>query len=235
MSVRRVELAKEMALRVQSRSGKVHVIAEARDDVEVETDSVESHMADGGRVRVVRSSRGGSSPITVRCPEGTDVSVGSQAGPVRMEGTFGAVTVTTMSGKIEIDAAKEADLRSMAGSITAGVVQGKARLSSMSGKLSLKEAAEVMAGTVSGSITIGRVAGDAKARTVSGSIELCGCGEGEIAVKTISGRVHIELPEGTEPETVFKTRGRVRCDFAPGRDCRVLAASLSGSIEVVPS
>jgi hypothetical protein len=59
-------------------------------------------------------------------------------------------------------------------------------------------------------------------------------GDSAIAVKTVSGRVRISLPAGTEPQTFFKTRGSVRCDFPRGSDCRIECASLSGSIEVVP-
>ena len=72
-----------------------------------------------------------------------------------------------------------------------------------------------------------------RARSVSGSVEFSATGDGPIAVKTVSGKVRIELPPGTEPQTIFKTHGSVRCDFPAGRDCRVEATSLSGSIEVL--
>lgn len=235
MDVRRIDLPVAVTLRLQSRSGKVHVLAEPRDDVQAETDNVESFVADSGATLVVRSSRGGSRQLIVRCPVDTDVVVGTQSGNVRMEGKLGSVHVTSMSGTIEIDEADDADLRSMSGSIDVQRCHGRCRLNAVSGKISVGSVDTAQANSVSGSIRLGPVLGDVKARTVSGTVELASRGAGHIAVQTVSGGVRIALPKGTEPETRFKTRGNVRCDFASGYDCRIECASLSGSIEVVPA
>jgi DUF4097 and DUF4098 domain-containing protein YvlB len=223
-----------MGLRLQSRSGAVHVTAEAREDVQAETDSVEYMLDDRDGLLVVRSSRGGSKPLTVRCPLDTDVMVGTQSGAVKMHGQFGNVSVTTMSGDIEVEAAEDADLRSMSGRLTIGSCHGRCRMNAISGTVSGGEMDSAYATTVSGSIKFGRVMGDVRAKTVSGSIDMLSIGDGNIAVKTVSGRVRIALPLGTAPHTRFKTRGRVICDFPQGSDCTIEAASLSGAIEVVP-
>jgi DUF4097 and DUF4098 domain-containing protein YvlB len=212
----------------------VHVIAEGRDDVEAETDELEAFAEDGGRTLLVRSARNGSKPLTVRCPIETDVTIGTQSGDAKLEGLLGLISVTTMSGSIELESAEEADLRTMSGSIAVGTCRGKCRLSAISGKVTVGQSDKTAVGTVSGSIKIERVSGDIKARSVSGSIDMRASGDSAIFVKTVSGRVRIELPQGTEPATVFKTRGRVLCDFPPGHDCRIEAASLSGAIEIVP-
>jgi DUF4097 and DUF4098 domain-containing protein YvlB len=235
VDIRRIELPLGAGLRLQSRSGRVHVIAEERDDIEAETDSLEWRADAKEGTLSVRSSRGGSKTLTVRCPRDTDVSVGTQSGSVRLEGKFGGVSVTTASGDIEIDAAEEADMRSMSGRLTIGTCLGRCRLNAVSGTISGHDLDTVYAGTISGSIKLNRVMGDVRAKSVSGNIEMASLGDGNVTVKTVSGRVHIGLPAGTEPQTVFKTRGRVTCEFAPGRDCRIEAASLSGSIEVVPA
>jgi DUF4097 and DUF4098 domain-containing protein YvlB len=89
---------------------------------------------------------------------------------------------------------------------------------------------------MSGAIRIDRVVGPFKARTVSGSIEANCDGEGPIAVKTVSGKVRIGLPDGTTVARRFKTiSGRVRCPFPDGDDCRIEAMTVSGAIELVPS
>lgn len=235
MESRTYDLPVAVTLRLQSRSGKVHVIAEPRDDVAAETDALESFLDDRGRTLVVRSSRGGSKPLTIRCPVETDVHIGTQSGPVTLEGRFGSVHVTTMSGSIVLGDAEEADVRTMSGAIDVGTVRGRVRLNAISGKVTAVSVEDASASTVSGSIRLDRVLGDVRARTVSGSIDMNASGDSVITVKTVSGRVRIVLPEGTEPATVFKTRGHVRCDFARGSDCRIEAASLSGSIEVVPA
>lgn len=233
MELRQIDLPVGVTLRVQSRSGRVLVIAEAREDVSAETDSVDVRIEDGGTALLVRSGRGGSKTLTVRCPIDTDLSVGTQSGSVRLEGKFGAVSVTTMSGDIEVDDAEELDARSMSGKLTVARCRGRCRLNAVSGAIHGGDIDSAFAASVSGSVKFDRIVGDVRAKTVSGSIDLSALGDGAIAVKTISGKVRIALPEGTEPHTVFKTRGRVRCDFAEGRDCRVEAVSLSGSIEVV--
>jgi DUF4097 and DUF4098 domain-containing protein YvlB len=230
-----LDLPVAVTLRLQSRSAKVHVIAEARDDVEAETDEVRSFIEDDGRSLVVRSARGGSKPLTVRCPIETDVVIGTQSGPVKMDGRFGIVRVTTMAGSVEVQDAEELDVRTMSGSIDVGTSRGRCRLSAISGKVSVGDADIAHASTVSGPIKLDHVAGDVRARSVSGTIEMGASGDSTIAVKTVSGRVRISLPAGTEPATFFKTRGSVRCDFPRGGDCRIECASLSGSIEVVPA
>lgn len=233
MDVRNMELPLGTALRLQSRSGKVQVIAEARDDVQAETDDVEAFFDRRDKLLVVRSSRGGSKTLSVRCPLDTDVVAGTQSGAVSMQGKFGNVSVTTMSGDIEIDTADDADMRSMSGKLHIGRCLGRCRMNAVSGTISGQSFDTAYASTISGSIKLGQIMGDVRAKSVSGNIELRALGDGTIAVKTVSGRVHIELPPGTEPQTIFKTRGHVTCDFAPGHDCRIEAASLSGSIEVV--
>jgi DUF4097 and DUF4098 domain-containing protein YvlB len=230
-----LDLPVAFTLRLQSRSGRVHVIAEPRDDVEAETDAVDSFFDDDGRALVLRSARGGSKPLTVRCPVETDVVIGTQSAAVRLDGRFGSVRVTTMSGTIELQDAEEADLRTMSGTIDVGTCRGRCRLNAISGGVNIGEADIASASTVSGSIRIERVLGDVRARTVSGSIDMNASGDSPIAVKTVSGKVRIALPQGTEPQTSFRTRGHVRCDFPSGGDCRIDAASLSGSIEVVPA
>jgi DUF4097 and DUF4098 domain-containing protein YvlB len=235
MDTRRIDLPVAVTLRLQSRSGRVHVIAEPRDDVEAETDDVNSFMEDDGKTLVIRSGRGGSKPLTVRCPVDTDVVIGTHSGPVRLEGRLGIVRVTTMSGTVELQDAEEADVRTMSGNIDVGVCRGRCRLNAISGKVSVVQADVATASTVSGSIKLDRVLGDARARSVSGSIDMGASGDSAIAVKTVSGKVRIALPPGTEPQTFFRTRGHVTCDFPRGGDCRIDCASLSGSIEVVPA
>src|SRR4029077_12560568 len=127
--------------------------------------------------------------LSVRCPIGTDVGVGTHSGNVRMQGRFGDVSVTTMSGKIELDEADDADLRAMSADIIVGVCSGRVRVSTVSGSISGRSAASAMASTMSGSIKFDNVDGEFKARSVSGSVSAhCG-GDGAVLVKTVSGRV----------------------------------------------
>ena len=236
MDVEHFDLPVAVTLRIQSRSGKVDVIAEPREDVLVEGDGFDAREADGGATLELRSGRGGSKQITVRCPIGTDVAIGTHSGGIRTSGELGALSATTMSAHIEVERADEADLRAGSGNISVGDVRGRIRMNTMSGKIDAGTLGACACGTMSGSIRIERVIGPFKARTVSGSIEAKCDGEGPIAVKTVSGKVQIGLPDGTTVARRFKTiSGRVRCPFPEGDDCRIEAMTVSGAIELVPS
>jgi DUF4097 and DUF4098 domain-containing protein YvlB len=235
LGVRRFELPVAVTLRLQSRSGRVEVTAEPRDDVVAEGDDIQSQVDDAGLTLRIRNGHGKKS-FAVRCPVGTDVAVGTQSGAVRMIGDFGTVSVTTASGHIELESADEADLRTMSSSITVGSCRGKCRMNSASGKLQAGHVGAASAGSMSGSIEIERVEGPLKARSVSGSITAACGGEGAIAVKTVSGKVSLSLPQGTAPRTHFKSlSGHICCDCPEGSDVLVEAMSISGSIDVVPA
>ena len=232
----RFDLPVAVTLRLQARSGSIEVVAEPRDDVLVEGDQFDAQEADGGATLEVRAGRGGSKSLSVRCPVGSDLVIGTQSGTVRMSGEFGVVSVTTMSGTIDVDRVEEADLRTGAGSITLNGCRDRCRMNSMSGSITAGDVSAAAAGTVSGTIRIAHVAGKLKARTVSGTIDARCDGEGTIAVKTVSGKVHLELPTGTGLSTRFKTlSGKVRNPFPAGTDCYVEAFTISGSIELVQS
>jgi DUF4097 and DUF4098 domain-containing protein YvlB len=232
----RYDLPVAAVLRLHARSGKIDVVAEPRDDVLVEGEHFDAEVTDGGASLEVRAGRAGSKPLLVRCPAGTDICVGTQSGSVRMSGDFGSVSVTTMSGNIDVGTTDEADLRTGSGSIALEGCRERCRLNTVSGKINAGAVAAVAAGTMSGSITIERVSGKLKARTVSGSISAHLDGEGNIAVKTVSGKVQLSLPEGTALATRFKTiSGKVRNPFPAGDDLYLEAMTISGSIELVPA
>ncbi len=233
MAEHRFELPVAVTLRLQSRTGRIDVIAEPRDDIVAEGDKIESLVEDGGATLKIRNGRG-SRPFVVRCPAGTDVAIGTQSGAVRLQGDFGIVSITTMSGDIAVESADEADLRTMSASVEIGRCRVRCRLNTANGKIVAGSVHAASAGSLSGAIKIDLVTGAFKARSVSGSIDATCGGEGAIAVKTVSGRVHLVLPAGVEPQTHFKTlSGRVRCDCREGDDLRLDAMSISGSIEVV--
>jgi DUF4097 and DUF4098 domain-containing protein YvlB len=225
-----------VTLCLQSRSGKIDVIAEARDDVAIDGEGFTARETDDGTTLEVRAGHAGSKPLSVRCPNGTDIIAGTHSGTVRLAGDFGIVSVTTMSGAIELDTADEADLRTGSAPISLATCRVRCRLNTISGKISAGHVGSIAAGTMSGSIHIERVGGKLKARSVSGSIHCLCDGEGEIKVKTVSGKVHIKLPDGTGLSTRFKTlSGRVRNELPHGDDVYVEAMTVSGSIELVPA
>jgi DUF4097 and DUF4098 domain-containing protein YvlB len=235
MNTQQFDLPVAVTLRIQSRSGNVEVIAEPRDDVYVEGDGFDAREADAGAALEIRSGRGGSKTISVRCPVGTDVIIGTHSGGTRTSGELGVLSVTTMSGRIEVESADEADLRTTSSGIRIGTIRGRSRLNTVSGRIEADRLGACACGTMSGAIRIGKVAGPLKARTVSGSIEASSTGEGSIAVKSVSGKIEIGLPKDTAVSRRFKTlSGELRCPFPEGDDLHIEAMTVSGAIELVP-
>jgi hypothetical protein len=235
MESQRYDLPVAVTLCVQSRSGRVEVVAEPRDDVYVEGEGFDAREANGGAALEIRAGRGGSKPVAVRCPVASDVVIGTHSGSVRTTGELGAVSVTTMSGGIEVEAADEADLRTTSAGIRVGNIRGRSRLNTVSGRIEAERLGACSCGTMSGGVRLGQVAGPLKARTVSGRIEASSTGEGPISVKSVSGGIEIGLPEGTTISKRFKTvSGRLRCPFPDGDDVHIDAMTVSGSIELVP-
>ncbi|HET8943524.1 MAG TPA: DUF4097 family beta strand repeat-containing protein [Dehalococcoidia bacterium] len=200
-------------LKLLSGSGSVHVIAEARDDVEIDQPRAHVEVRDD-HVLEVRSKSGS---VTARCPTGARVSVGVISGSVRLEGEFGSVKVSAISGSIHVDQVQgDVDIRSVSGSLT---------LESCGGNCSMN--------TKSGRITVGEVGKGLQAATISGTIEGATAGQGAVEVKSISGSVSLQVPEGRHPHAKFKTlSGRVRCDCPAGEDFDLKVTTLSGSIEI---
>jgi hypothetical protein len=235
MNSQRYDLPVAVTLCVQSRSGRVEVNAEPRDDVFIEGEHFDARETNEGRMFEIRSGRGGSKLVVVTCPVGTDVVIGTASGSVRTTGDLGIVSVTTMSGSIEVESAEEADLRTTSSDITVGTVRGRSRLNTVSGKIEAVRLGPCSCGSMSGSIRLGRVDGPLKARTVSGKIEAASSGEGAIGVKTVSGKIEIGLPSGLAISKRFKTlSGSLRCPFPDGDDLHIDAMTVSGAIELVP-
>ena len=108
----RHELPDGARLRVMTISGGVTVIAEERGDLEVDPE-VRRVKIEDGHVAELKSR---SKNFTVRCPIGTNVSVGSVSGSVNLEGSLGSIKVSTISSSVNIDTASgDVDVRTVSG------------------------------------------------------------------------------------------------------------------------
>lgn len=222
-------------LHLMTRSGRVTVVGEERQDVLIESgapsDGIESDAT--GRVRL-SSAKGGSSSLEIRCPAGSDVVIGTMSGRVELRGTLGAVRVTTVSSDIDVERADALDVRTVSGSIEVGACAGACSVRTKSGKASVGTAGDAFVSTISGSIRLGKAARKVRAQTVSGGVRVGTQSDGDVKVQTLSGTVTVEVPEGVRPETrLASLTGRPRSDCPEGDDCRIAVRSVSGAIEVV--
>ncbi len=201
-------------LKVVGVSGQVRVFSEDRTDIEIDPSDRRIEISDDGRVAETRSR---STNLEVRVPHGLNVSVGTVSGGIELVGRFGIVKLSSVSGHIRIgDTTGNADIRSISGHIDVGRCGGSCR-----------------ANTKSGHIQIERVAGELQAHTMSGSIEAHTAGQEEVSLKTISGRVTVQVDHGRAPRVKLRTlSGKVRCDAPQGNDFELKASTISGSIEV---
>ena len=217
-------------VRITAGSGSITVIGEARDDV-VTDGEADVHRASDGAFEIAPRRR--SRSMTVRCPEGASVMVGTRSGSLRLTGRLGTVRANTMSGSIDVDEAASADLRAMSGTITVGRCAGSCRVKTKSGSTRVTSAGSVEIHIGSGRIKVDHVDGAVSVRAVSGSVTVEAGGGGPIEVETMSGSITVVLPSGCKPDVRAKSlssRPKIECET--GHDCKVAVRTLSGGITV---
>jgi hypothetical protein len=184
----------------------------------------------------IRSPRGGSRDLEVRCPIDTPVSVGTISGDVRLRGDLGPATVTTTSGDVFVDRAAALDARSISGDLEVDCCYGLCRLITKSGHIVADDTGPAEADTVSGYVRLNRTAGGVTVRTVSGSVELGTDGMEPVNVRTVSGGITVRVPKERLPAAKLRSlSGRINCDCAQGSDFPLHVTSVSGKIEVEPA
>ncbi len=169
-----LDIPGHLELRVGTRSGRVSVQAEDRDDLYIESDAPIREEKIGidatGRV-ALKSSRGGSGWLKLRVPAGADLAIGTVSGNVELRGSLGRVRITTVSGRIEVEQAEAVDARSISGTITIDRCAGRCRLGSKSGSVSCNEAGQAQASTISGRIKLDEVSGKVVARALAAALK----------------------------------------------------------------
>jgi DUF4097 and DUF4098 domain-containing protein YvlB len=230
MSSSAVEQGQAPRLRITTGSGTVTVTAEPRADVIVERAAVEA--SDDGVLDIQGDRR--SSSLHVRCPTGAALMVGTTSGGVRLDGSFGSVSITTASGSVRADEVARADVRTRSGAVELGECNGPCRVSTTSGKVVVGRAGEADISTVAGKVDVA-VEGAVNIRTVSGHVKVEAGGAGPVAAHTVSGAVDIRLPKGVRPGVTIAGFGRVRCDCEQGDDVAVDVATVGGRVEIASS
>lgn len=216
-------------VRVETRSGRISVWFEDRDDVRVEGAQSSREIRESDAELHVRSNQN----VELRVPIGTNLTIGSISGHVQAKGDGGDIRVSTASSSIEIDHAHRADLRSISGAISIRS-SGACRLSTKSGRVEAGRVTNAQVTTVSGRIHIASADGKVEIKTVSGRVDVGAAGREDVLIHTISGSTTVRMPAGTRPEVRLKSlAGHTRSDFSAGSDCRVAVSTLSGRIELV--
>lgn len=216
-------------VRVSNSSGSVTVIGEERDGVTVEGGKVK---IDGLAVKATGKNKG-SGALVVRCPEGSDVVIGTRSGSLELRGRLGNVRFTTMSGSLQAEHVGSADIRGMSGSVVVEECDGLCRVKGKSGSLRVGSTGALDAAIGSGSIDVGRVTGAVRARAVSGRVGIGVDSRDRIEAETMSGSITITVPAGCHPYVRAKSLSRSTDVSVPaGNDCEIVCKTLSGGITV---
>jgi len=217
-----------MMVKITTRRGRVQVTAQPGIELEVERGVVEHLSPD---VVLVRRARG-DDRIEVCCAPGTDLSIGTASGNVELIGQFGSVKVATSSGKVMIGNASQVDVRTHSGLIQVESSSGDCRVVTKSGKVHLGKVGHATIAAVSGLVAIEEVE-SAQVKTVSGKVLIGTVGSGDLAVKTVSGRIDIKVPPDRRPNVRVNTiSGQVDRDTEWGNDGTISVASVSGRVRV---
>ena len=210
----RVSLPEGARLRVLSVSARIEVEAKDVQEIEIEPGDRRLDVSDDKRVVETRTR---STNLKITVPEGTNVSVGAVSGQVTLKGRFGSVKVSSVSGRIEVDEADgDVDIRSISGRLQVERCAGRCR-----------------ANTKSGRIEIGWVGKEVRAHTMSGRIEVGTAGQGDMELRSISGRIEVAVDPGRHPNTHLKTlSGKTESKLPSGSDFEIRARTTSGSIRI---
>jgi len=234
------DLPPDGRIRVLSASGGVTVIAEERDDVDVEPANRMVELKEGrgrhrhhrgilGHLRTHEHGEGErqhrpvlevktkSGNLEVRCPIGSDVSVGAISGNVKLIGTFGSLKISNVSGGIEIDSAT--------GNVDARAVSGSVHVKNCGGTCDVS--------SKSGNVRIDHVEGSAHASTISGGVEIGTAGRQEVELKMVSGGAKVTVLGEKLPRVRFNSlSGKMHCECKQGSDFDLKVRSISGSLEI---
>lgn len=219
------------SVRVSTRSGRVEVVAEDRDDVLV-VDGARHVQPTDDATRLTVSSR--SDRVVLRVPRGTDVVVGTTSGRVDLRGDLGVVAVTTRSGRVEVESARRASLRTTSGRVEVGECHESARVATVSGRVEVRRTGEVKVATTTGRVVVHDARGEVGVRSVAGKITIA-VSTSPVAVRleSFSGRVELSVPPGSRPRQRYSSRsGSIRSSVGIGGDGRISARTTSGSIVV---
>lgn len=215
-------------LKITTRSGDVRVRVEPDAELAVTGGTIEE-LEDGTlHIRRARSEQ----KIEVRCPPETDVIVGTESGKVELSGALGAVRIATVSGNIRVERAARIDVRTKSGKIDIDDCSDLCRVMTKSSSVRIGKAGRATVAAVSGKVHLEGV-DSAEVKSVSGKVLISTGGRERVSVHTVSGKVEVRVPPSVRPSTRLRTvSGRITDKCAPGNDCEISVASVSGAIDV---
>ena len=218
-----------------ARNGTVSVSA----DGEVPDTFDVTQFGDNISIRATRRSR--SARLAVDVPVGTDVSVKGASVDVVARGALGALRVRSASGDVRADDVVRADVTLASGDTRLEIVRDSADFRATSGDIAVGSVGGRLAASLaSGDIRIDELGGDGDVETASGDVSIGRYTGSSVAIRTVSGDVHLGLPAGIRVEPEISTMsGKVNlpppADAPAGserRTVKVRLRTVSGDIKI---
>lgn len=171
--------------------------------------------------------------VTARVPAESTVATKSGSADVRLDGTYGDVKVTTGSGDVWVDAARDASIGTGSGDVRLGLVNAAA-VKTGSGDIAVERCRDdARLETASGDVHVSELGGRGRVSSASGDVEL-GSVEGDIHLKTASGDVTVSRASAGEVQAKTAT-GDVAIGIANGTatllDCSSITGQVSSELE----
>jgi len=211
-------------IRISSTSGRLRIDARPAAEVAVSKAVPQARTGDVVTIDTDHES------VDVIVPEGSDLVIGSVSGAIRIRGRLGEVAIVSRSGKIELDHAVDADIRSETGRIQVGTVERECRAHSTTGRVDVGTCGRADVSSTSGRVQVDRVDGPAAAHSVSGRVSIAVSRAADIEAETVTGRIAVAFPPGVR---VHRADAVVPPDQRPvDSDCTVVARSGTGSVNV---
>lgn len=175
--------------------------------------------------------------VTARVPAASSLVTRSGSADVRLDGTYGDVKVTTGSGDVWLDAARDAGIGTGSGDVRIGLVTA-ASVKTGSGDIAVERCRDdARLETASGDVHVSQLGGRARMSSASGDIEL-GTVEGDIQLTTASGDVTVTRVSAGELQAKTAT-GDVVIGVASGTavllDCSSITGQVSSELEPTAS
>jgi DUF4097 and DUF4098 domain-containing protein YvlB len=202
------ELEAGDAVRVHNSNGRIHVVGETRNDVEVRVckrtraesqaaaarlleDIVVEASRDAGGLSIEvqipkRWNRRGNVHLEVRVPRGARVAIEAVNGKLLVEGLRSAVRAHSSNGPISVDdVVGDIEVYTSNGKVSCSATCGRLRARCSCGKIELREHR-----------------GSVDASTSNGSIraELDDVGDGGVRLATSNGRIVLDLPDEVDAD-----------------------------------
>jgi hypothetical protein len=143
--------------------------------------------------------RGGADfRVHVRLPKASAVHARTASADVEASGSLGAVEVSTASGDVVFEHAREARARTASGDVRLSRVDGRVEVNSASGDVEIdRVGGDLTLGVVSGDIRVGEADASVRSHSVSGDQQIDAVVEGEVRAESVSGDVTIGIRSGS--------------------------------------